>query len=175
MGHTIIPPEYTLHSQAILENGVNSNETNNDISTNIESSTSRKRKHSTDASTLQLDSKRTCIYDQLLTDMIIEKEKFLYISLLDKYGCSDENDIFNLIDENNFPNTLLPFPNPQNPKSIYFSSEPEHFRKLFPSDIVSKLKTVKSKFTCCLLFYKFIIFLYSSSHVLSVVSYILHL
>lgn len=146
MGHSVLPPEYSIHSQTVLENGVIVNEANSSTDLNVGGSTSRKRKHSVCDTDYQFETKKACIFNQLLTDMIIEKEKFLYISLLEKYGCSDEIDIFNLIERNNFANTILPFSNPQHPKFIYFSSESENFKQLLPQDVISRLKPVKRKY-----------------------------
>lgn len=145
MGYSVLPPEYSLHSQTVLENGVTQNEPTNSNVNTVESSTSRKRKHSADATNYQLESKRMCIYNQLLTDMIIEKEKYLYFWLLNEYSRSDEKDFFGFINKMKFSDPFLPSPNPQQPKSIYFSSEPESFQKLFPSEVVSKLKNLKCK------------------------------
>lgn len=143
MGHTVLAPEYSLHTQTVLENGVS--EANIPVDVNVGSSTSRKRKHSADAANSPLESKRSCIFNQLLTDMIIEKEKFMYISLLHKYSYSDEKDFFHLIDKNIFPYSVLPFPNPQLPKTIYFASESEQFRKLFSNELIAGLKPLKRK------------------------------
>lgn len=146
MGHSVLPPEYALHSQTVLENGVPLNEATNSIDVNVvESSTSRKRRHSADATNHQLESKRTCIYNQLLTNMIIEKEKYIYFWLLNEFSRSDENDFLGFVNKIKFSDPFLPSPNPQYPKSVYFSSEPESFQKLFPSEVVSELKTVRSE------------------------------
>lgn len=136
MGHSVLPPEYTLHSQTVLENGVSLNESSNNVDLNVETGTSRKRKLSTDAANHQSDSKRTCLHNHLLTDMIIKKEKYLYISLLDKYGCGNENDFFNCIDKFNYSDSVLPFPNPHQPKPTYLSSEPDHFKTPFENDLL---------------------------------------
>lgn len=144
MGHSVLPPDYSLHSQTVIENGVPINEAGNSVDLNtVEGSTSRKRKLSADASNNhQLESKRSCIYNQLLSDMIIEKEKYLYLWLLKEYSSSDEYDFFRFIDKIKFSYPFLPFPDPLLPKSNYFISEPENFQKLFPSDISSCLKTI---------------------------------
>lgn len=143
MGHTVLAPEYSLHSQTILENGVS--EAGRSIDVNVGSSSSRKRKHSADVSNSSLESKRTCIFNQLLTDMIIEKEKFMYISLLHKFSYGDDSDIFNLTEKTIFPYSVLPFPNPQQPKTAYFASESEQFKKLFSNELITGLRPLKRK------------------------------
>lgn len=136
MGHSPLPPEYALHSRTVLENGLSLNESSNSVDLNVETSTSRKRKLSTDATNHQPDSKRLCIRSNLLTDMIIEKEKYLYISLLDKYCNADENDFLGLIDKINYSDSILPFPNPHQPKSTFLSGEPEHLKNSFQNDLL---------------------------------------
>lgn len=144
MGHSVLPSDYTLHSQTVIENGVPLNESDSSVDLNtVEGSTSRKRKLSTDATNNhQLESKRSCIYNQLLPDMIIEKEKYLYLWLLKEFSSSDEYDFFRFVDKIRFPYPYVPFSDPLLPKSDYFISEPENFQKLFPSDISSCLKAV---------------------------------
>lgn len=155
MGHSVLPPEYALHSRAVIENGVNvSNETGGDNDINVASSTTlssslpstRKRRYSgVDSWNLDYQSKRMRVCYQFLFEMILEKEKYLYVSLLDEYGRGHEDDIFAVIEKNSFSKNFVPFVHPQIPKSVNFLSEPEHFRKLFPNDVISKLQPNKSK------------------------------
>ncbi|XP_065203272.1 helicase domino-like isoform X2 [Planococcus citri] len=125
MGHSVRRPEYSIHL-----NGETTSST-------------RKRRRSSDAG-YQLDSKRACIYNQLLTDMIIEKEKYLYVSLLEKYRNTDQDDFLEFIDKTSYPGNVLPFPTPLEPRHEYLSSEPDPFKQSLRKLIEKDLKKERS-------------------------------
>lgn len=127
MGHSVRRPEYSLHL-----NGETTSAT-------------RKRRRSSDAG-YQLDSKRACIYNQLLTDMIIEKEKYLYVSLLEKYRSAEQDDFLEFVDKANYTNKVLPFPTPLQPRHEYLFNESDHFKQSLRKLIEKDLKKGEKNF-----------------------------